>query len=485
MANEDFAFYCEMTYHRKYSPARHTDLICKTLEAVERGELKRVMFYLPPRHSKSMTVTETFPSWFIGKNPNRRVIEISYGDKLAQKFGRENRRKIEEFGAKVFPEPMYRAKNGRDVHGVHIRQDNSSATNWSIKGHRGGMVSAGIGGAITGEGADLLVIDDPIKNRAEANSEAYRETLWLEWQNTFLTRLQAGGAVIIILTRWHEDDLAGRILAAAEPGEWTVISLPAECEDEATDLLGRKLGEPLWPEGGYDKRWIVDKKREVGSQVWASLYQQRPAPQEGDMLKRGWWRFYREIPGDISLQYQVWDCSFKDLKASDYVVGQVWGLQGANKYLLDQVRDRMDVVATMTALRTLSAKWPEAGGKYIEDKANGTAVIALLKNEIAGLIPWEPPSGKIERVQACQPDIQAGNVYLPDPIIAPWIHDFIEECAAFPNATHDDQVDGVTQSILISRQLKRNPFSIDLVKRVTNKDVKPLTFAFQSVTAVQ
>jgi predicted phage terminase large subunit-like protein len=390
------------------------------------------MIFLPPRHSKSMTVTESFPSWFIGRNPKRSVIEVSYGDALAQKFGRENRRKIEEYGKSIF--------------NIEMATDNHSATNWSIKGHRGGMISTGIGGPITGSGADCLIIDDPIKNRAEANSLTYREMIWSEYKSTLRTRLQANGIIILILTRWHEDDLAGRILASEGGNEWTIISLPAEAEEN--DPLGRAVGEPLWQEGGFDSAWLKETKRDVGSQDWIALYQQRPSPEEGDLLKRGWWKFYKAPPAKFDEVLQSWDCSFKDLDSSDYVVGQVWGRVGADKYLLDQVRGKLDIVSTMSAVTTLSAKWPQTKRKLIEDKANGPAVIQMLKHSIPGLIAVEPEGGKVVRVQAARPEIEAGNVYLPDPEQSPWVHDYIEECAAFPNGKNDDQVDSTSQALL-------------------------------------
>ncbi len=383
-----------------------------------------------------MTVSETFPSYFIGKNPERMVIEASYGDSLAKKFGRANRSKITQFAPSVFD--------------ISISSSNASVTNWGIEGHRGGMISAGIGGPITGEGAHLLIIDDPIKNRAEANSPVYREMLWNEWQSTLLTRLQPGAAVIIILTRWHEDDLAGRLLAA-EPGKWEVICLPAEAEEN--DLLGRPIGAPLWPEYGFDAAWLKQKKREVGSQVWASLYQQRPTPLAGNIIQRSWLQYYNRLPNRLDEVIQSWDCSFKDTKASrsgtpDYVVGQVWGRKGADKFLLDQVRDRMDFVSTLRAVEALSHKWPQARAKLIEDKANGPAVIAALKRTIPGMIAVEPQGDKISRLQAVSPDFEAMNIYLPAPALCPWVHDYVEELVGFPTAANDDQVDGTSQALI-------------------------------------
>lgn len=419
-----------------------------------------MMIFLPPRHSKSMSVSETFPSYFIGKNPARRVIEASYGDSLAKKFGRANRRKIEEYGAELFD--------------IWVSADNASMTNWGIESHPGGMISAGIGGPITGEGADLLIIDDPIKNREEAESETYREKVWNEWQNTLLTRLHPGAAVIIILTRWHEDDLAGRLLAA-EPEKWVVISLPAEAEED--DPLGREPGEPLWPEHGYDKEWMDEKKKEVGPRTWAALYQQHPSPAEGGILKRHWWKFWcypgqedklqpvifklpdSEGGGFINVRpvplpkrfdqlAQSWDMAFKDTKTSAYVAGQVWGRRKADKFLMDQLRDKMDFVVTLAAVRSLSAKWPAARAKWVEDKANGPAVISSLKREISGLIAVDPEGSKEARAYAVSPEIESGNVFLPHPAIAPWVWEFIEESAAFPNGKYKDQVDAMTQALL-------------------------------------
>ncbi len=437
LARIDYSFYCEYVHRGTYKPAKHLEYVAEKLEKVESGDIKRLMIFMPPRHGKSMTVSETFPSYFIGKKPSRRVIEVSYGDSLARKFGRMNRTKVEEFGEELFD--------------IKVSQENASMTNWGIKGRRGGMISAGIGGPITGEGADLLIIDDPIKNRQEADSQTYRNMVWNEWQNTLLTRLHPGGAIIIILTRWHEDDLAGRLLKE-EPDKWEVINLAAVAEDE-NDQLGREIGETLWPEHGFDKKWAKEKKKEVGSRTWAALYQQRPSPAEGGILKRGWWQYYKVEYTQFDEIIQSWDMSFKDTKSAkgkdpDFVVGQVWGRRGADMYLLDQVRDRMDFPSTLQAVRNMTAKWPLARTKLVEDKANGPAVIASLKREIAGLIPVEPQGSKEARASAVSPYIEAGNVYLPDPTLAHWVNDFVEECAAFPNGNHDDQVDAMSQALL-------------------------------------
>jgi len=426
----DYSFYVEFVHRGAYNHGDHTRYLCSVLEQVERGDLDRVMFLLPPRHSKSMTVSETFPSWFLGRNPDRRVIATAYGDSLAKRFGRYNRRKIDEFGADVF--------------GVRLEPGSSGVTNWALDKHAGQMVSAGIGGPISGEGADLLLIDDPIKNRQEADSVTYRNMVWDEWQNTLLTRLSPRAAVIIILTRWHEDDLAGRLLAE-EPDRWHVVKLPATAEED--DPLGRPYGQPLWPSFGFDSAWAEQRRRDVGSYTWASLYQQRPSPSEGGVFRRTWWQYWDALPNKMDELLQSWDMSFGDTKSASYVVGQVWGRKGSDKYLIDQVRDRMDFVGAQNAVKTLSAKWPDVRLKLVEDKANGPAVVASLRKLISGLVPVTPKGSKESRANAVTADIEAGNVYLPNPKMARWVHDLIEEAAAFPYGTHDDQVDAMSQAL--------------------------------------
>lgn len=422
-------------------------MITDALQKVETGEITHLMMFLPPRHGKSMTATETFPSYFIGKDPERRVITTAYGDSLAQKFGHLNRQKLERFGKSVF--------------NVEIAADNSSKTNWSIKDHRGGMISAGYGGSITGEGADLLFIDDPIKNRAEAESATFRERLWNEWQNTLLTRLHPNARVIVILTRWHEDDLAGRLLKQDgridEGGKWTVIDLPAAADvpkrDDhgkwvvRPDMLDRQPGEALWPEHGYDATWIVEKRRDVGTYTWEALYQQRPKSPEGGIIKRAWLKYYDRLDGvRFDRVLQSWDCSFDDGETSSYVCGQTWGQIGADAYLLDQVREQMDFVQTMAAVQAMTAKWPQAKEKLIEKKANGAAVISMLHRKINGMIPVVPTESKEARAYAVSPFFEAGNIYIPKN--KPWSQDYVEEVCTFPKKGMDnDQVDCTTQAL--------------------------------------
>lgn len=429
LANRSYKEYLTLVHNDTYKHLPHTEYIADTLQKIADGEQKYVIVELPPRHGKSMTITETFPSYFIGKNPNKRVIATAYSEGLARKFGRLNRNKLQEFGVNLF--------------NVSTANDNSTATNWSLDSNNGGMVATGIGGSITGEGADLLIIDDPIKNNEDAQSQTIRNKIWAEWETTLSTRLHKGASVIVVMTRWHEDDIVGRLLEHS-PYNWERIRMPAIAEDE-DDLLSREIGEPLAQELGYDNEWAEFKKQEVGSRVWNSLYQQRPSASEGNIFKREWWQFYNRLPKMYDKMIISWDLTFKDADTSDYVVGQVWVKHKADRYLVDVVRDKMDFPDTLQAVKNLAKKYPRVREILIEDKANGPAVISSIQREIKGVIPIKPKESKIARAQAVTPEIESGNVFLPEG--KDFTYDLIEECASFPNGAHDDQVDALSQAL--------------------------------------
>lgn len=435
LARVNYSFFVQYT-NPGYKHGRHTRYISNVLQDIEdkhrRGIPTFTIFMLPPRHSKSFTITESFPAWFIGKDPSRRVIEVSYGAELARKFGLSNLRKIDGDAGRIF--------------NIELDPRQAAAHSFSLQGHRGGMLSAGVGGAITGEGADLLIIDDPIRNRRDANSETYREMIWNEWKSTLSTRLQPGGSVILILTRWHEDDLAGRLLEQ-DGRQWNVIRLPALAEEN--DPLDRAPGEPLWPESGYDSEWAQLTKKSVGPLDWESLYQQRPGAQGGTLLLKKYFNYYDRLPPFSVFEriIQSWDCTFKNTETSDFVAGQVWGKAGPDFYLLDQLNERMGIIDTMQEIQNMSLKWPQAQGIYIEDKANGPAVIEMLKQRISGIIPVEPRGGKVVRAQAVLPFLAAGNVYLPHPHLSELTPDLVTQAANFPYGKHDDMVDAMTQAL--------------------------------------
>lgn len=305
---------------------------------------------------------------------------------------------------------------------------------------------------------NCLIIDDPIKDRQEADSEVIRQTCWDWWTDSLSTRLSPGASVILMMTRWHEADLAGLLQKAEDGHLWRVLNIPAQCEKPDTDPLGRKAGEFMASARGRTReQWDAIKVR-VGSRTWASLYQGRPAPAEGGMVKRGWWQYYdqplwieldngqRRTLGMDAVLISA-DLTFKGEDHSDYVAIGVWGRRGPNAYLLDQVRGHYDFPETIRRLEALCARWPDAALKVIEDKANGPAVIATLRHRIPGIVAEIPQGSKVARLAAVSPLIEAGNVHLPNPQLAPWVDDYVEEFAGFPNAAHDDQVDHTTQGL--------------------------------------
>lgn len=305
------------------------------------------------------------------------------------------------------------------------------------------MISTGIGGSITGQGADCLIIDDPIKNAKEALSKTIRENIWSEWESTLSTRLHDGASVIVIMTRWHEDDLIGRLLATS-PYNWQRIRLPAVAEDY-DDMLGREIGEPLCPELGYDLNWANLKKREVGSRTWASLFQQRPSPEQGAIFQRDWIQYVNTPPAKYDSLVMSWDFTFKDADTSDYVVGQVWQKTGSEFYCIDQVRAQMDFTQSVQAVVNLKNKYPRCRTILIEDKANGPAIINTLKQKVSGIIPITPRESKVARAFAVTPYFEAGNIYYRNGI--PHLNDMVEELVSFPNSKHDDTVDATTQAL--------------------------------------
>nr|WP_281374602.1 phage terminase large subunit [Nocardioides soli] len=423
---------------------------------------------MPPQEGKTTRV-KAGVLWMMTRNKRRRVVAVSYGKDLAIEFGRDVRSWI----------TTSTGVDGAANLGIRIARDNGSVSNWTLEGHRGGLRSVGIGGGITGRPADVMVIDDPIKNREEADSEVYRAKVQRYWTSTLSTRLAPGAPVIVILTRWHEEDLAGWLLKRPDGHRWRVVNIPAQADHDPnageTDILGREPGEYMvsaridertgQPRTAKDWEQI---KVQAGSADWESLYQGNPSPPSGNIVHRDWWKYYasplwivRDDGAHIVTEYDVmlmsWDMAFKDTDASDYVVGQVWMRRGARAYLLDQVRGRMSFVETRRRFKSFAAKWPQAIAKLVEDKANGTAVINSLEMTVGGIIPEDPGNkGKSARLQAVSPFIEAGNVWLPDPALlnpstgepwAPWVDGFVEEHAAFPSGSNDDQVDADSQAL--------------------------------------
>lgn len=461
-AKENYASYVEYTHQfdKDFKMAKFQKYICECIDKLLVGELLNpkgepyigICLSQPPQTGKSRCVTETLPSYYLGRNPYKHVIEVSYSDSFANRFGRRNLEKIYQFGKQLF--------------GIEVSGEKSAAEEFEIKGTKGGMLSAGLSGQITGNPADLVVVDDPYKSMIEADSLSHQALVMDVWTTAIKFRVSATCKFVVVHTRWNEDDLIGYLLTN-EPDRWLEINFPMEAEEDE-EVTGRRVGDPLLPEAGKDKRWVEEQKVSFlndplggGTRAWNAGYQQRPSSKEGNLIKREYWQRYKL---SLSMQkgegfkemLQSWDCSFKDTKNSDLVAGGVFGRIGANCFLMDVDYRRMDIVETMRSIMVMARKWPKALGKLIEDKANGPAVIQMLKPKIPGIIAIKATVSKEERVNAVLPLWESGNVFIPDEIeIRPgiwkkceWADMVIEQCAAFKpgkKVQKDDLVDMCTQ----------------------------------------
>ena len=428
-----YSDYVEYVHEGRWIKGKAVSYICdKVQEFIEKDTghaFDILVLSIPPQHGKSMTITETLPSWYLGKFPTKRIIEASYSEDFAQLFERRNLRKIEQFGKGLFNIEKGKIANN---------------TEFELSNGIGGMISRGILSGVTGRPADLMIIDDPVKNRQEADSKTYRDRIWAEWNDSFKSRLSFGAKVIIIQTRWHEDDFAGRIIKNEK--HVTVINL--KCEADNNDPLGRKPGEALCPEIGKGNEWLKDFKStfttKEGNRTWNALYQGSPTPDDGNIFKRKWFQYYEKLPILPYMLISV-DATFKDKEDNDFVSIQVWGKKNVDFYLVDRVKEHLGFTETLNVIRQLRNKYDKCSAVLIEDKANGSAIIEVLQREFSGVVPINPEGGKIARANAVSPSFESGNVYLPK--TAKWLYDYETELISFPNAEHDDDVDCTTQAL--------------------------------------
>lgn len=413
----------------------HIDALADHLEALTRGEIRNLLITMPPRHAKSICVAVMWPTWTWTIAPEKRFLFAAYAQGLSTRDSVKCRRIIES--------PWYRRRWG---HMFTLTSDMNLKMRFE-NSRMGYRLATSVGGSNTGEGGDFLGVDDA-HNIKEVSSKLKRTAVIDWWDQVMSTRGNDPKTVgkVVVAQRCHHQDLPGHILSQ---GGWTHLNLPAEYEGASTPTsIGwvdprKDDGELLWPER-FGPVEVAQLKKDLGSYAAAGQLQQRPSPLEGGMVKRHWWQWYHEAP--VCEEYiQSWDCSFKDTKTSSYVVGQVWGRKGADFYLLDQDREHLDFTATLRAIRSLSQKWPQATAKYIEDKANGTAIINTLCHKIVGIIPVNPTDSKEARFASVTPVIESGNVYLKQG--APWSDDLVEEAAAFPDAPFDDICDATSQAL--------------------------------------
>ena len=423
----------------------HHRIIADAFERVKRGELKRVIINMPPRHTKSEFASHLFPAWYIGHYPNRYVIQASNTSDLAVDFGRKVRDTIgDEAFREVFP-------------GVSIHADAAAAGKWKTTA-KGEYFAIGVGGTLTGRGGNLIVIDDPHSEQqakqAESKPEIYDSVF--DWYTSGpRQRVQPGAAIVIVMTRWSKRDLTGRVLkAAVEKGaldEWEVIELPAILPS----------GKPIWPEYWPEKE-ILAIKEELPIPKWQAQYQQRPTAEEGALVKREWWRRWPSDEPEPQVEFiiQSWDTAFEKTQRSDYSACTTWGVffrdgekEGkpiANLILLDAYRKRLEFPELKAKAKELEKKWsPEC--LIVEKRASGAPLIYELRAMNIAVSEFKPSRGndKIARVNAVSDLFHSGIIWAPE---FRWADEVIEEFAEFPAGEHDDYVDSTTQALLRYRQ---------------------------------
>ena len=396
----------------QYQRARHHELIAQRLEAVERGEIDRLMIFMPPRHGKSELASKRFPAWCLGRQPTRQIIAASYNSDLANDFGRSVRNIVAEpeFG-QVFP-------------GVSLATDSAAANRMNT--NRGGAyVAAGVGTAVTGRGAHIALIDDPFKDREEADSERRRELVWDWYRSTLYTRLMPGGAIVLIQTRWHEDDLAGRLLEQ-ERDQWEVLELPA-----------LDNGKALWPEW-YDEAALERIRNTIGPREWSALYQQQPQPDEGTFFKREWFDGGHSQPSGLRF-YGSSDYAVTD-GGGDYTVHRIWGIDAhGDLYRVDGWRGqtasdqwierKLDLIAKYKPLA-----WFGEGG-VIQKAVEPMLRRRMRERSVYCRLEWLPSvADKPTRARSFQAMAATGRVHFEAGAD-------LSEFLVFPAGKHDDEVD--------------------------------------------
>ena len=418
----------------------HHKLMAKKFQEIADGKLKRLIINMPPRHTKSEFASYMLPAWFLGKFPEKKIIQCSNTAELAVGFGRKVRNLVDsDVYKKIFPN-------------VNLRADSKAAGRWSTSSN-GEYFAIGVGGTVTGKGADLLIIDDPHSEQeaaiASTNPEVYDKVY--EWYSSGpRQRLQPGGAIVIVMTRWAKRDLTGRILKSAEERDgdkWEVINLPAILPTE----------KPLWPQfWSYEE--LCALRNELPVSKWSAQYQQEPTSEQGAIVKREWWQIWEpETPPRCEYVIQSWDTAFTKNERSDYSAVTTWGVfykdenpDDPHVILLDAVKRRMEFPELKEAALQYYKEW-EPDAFIVEAKAAGAPLVYELRQMGIPVSEFTPVRGndKIVRLNSVSDLFASGKVWAPP---TRWAEEVIEEMAAFPNSEHDDLVDSSTQALIRFRK---------------------------------
>ena len=422
----------------KYQYPNHIAYIDRTVcQRIYKGG-GRLIINMPPRHGKSELISKYLPFWFLGNFPMKKVILTSYEANFAAGWGRKVRDLVEENGSRLF--------------GISLDESSYSGSNFLLKTRGGGMSTAGSGGPITGKGADLLIIDDPVKNDAEAMSQTIRDNIWDWFLATAYTRIEPGGSVVIIMTRWHQDDLIGRILNSKElKKNWDIINLPAFAEEN--DILGRQIGQPLWNER-YSAASLNNIKSTLGNYWFSSLYQQSPYQKEGALFRKQYFRYFTEqsdgflleLPTDTKYRrninmtvYAAVDLAVKTTERSDYTVAVIALYSPEGDILIsDVIREKLESASHLDLLRNIYQKYkPSVIG--IESVQYQTSLIESAMRAGLPVTELKANKDKMTRAIPMAAKMENGIVYFRKDAL--WLREFERELEEFPDGRHDDQAD--------------------------------------------
>lgn len=426
LLRNDFNSFCQKIVPR-FQVSWHHRIIAAHLQAVERGEIKRLIISEPPRHGKTMQIGELFPAWYLGRNSHRSLIYTTYGQNLASRVGRKVREHmLHRDYTKIFPNAV-------------LSKDSKAKHHFAISG--GGEYNAvGRGGPMTGKGGSILLADDMFKDHKEAFSKTIRENSKDWWRSTFSTRVEPDGAIILFGTRWHKDDLMGWVPDEYKDYPWHILNLPAILDVE-DDYDPRKVGEALWPERFSVDDLLKIKNTKESLYFWNALYQGRPSQLEGNILIRDKWSYYDELPNKFDDMVMFWDLSFAEGEEHSFVVGQIWGRHRQKYYLIHQYRKQAGFTEQRAAFVRMCQMFPQVYKRIVERAANASALSSSLENVIAGIETRPPDGSKTARAMSIAHLQNNGALCLPNPDREPWIKEYIERASDFPRCDYDDEID--------------------------------------------
>lgn len=472
-----------------------SDRIVDAVHDVEQGRNRMVAVSMPPRSGKSTLLSKYGPLWLLRLHPDWDIVTSSHDGSLVEEWAKADRDLIE----------------GNPGLGIRLARDGGAGGHWSTM-EGGSLRAVSVRGPLTGRGAKVLIIDDPIKDFVDAHSATIRKALWDWWRSVAFNRLEPPYLVIVVMTRWHEDDFVGRLFnpeMEGDPEKWERISLPAVAEEPGEgrppDALGRSTGEPLLsPIIEEDRSQALDRladtRRAVGTYVFNAMYQQRPAPAKGAIFDSGWWRFWTMNRANVTEDGRVryldpssltggrwldsWDSNFDAPEGSSsgsWVVGQRWVLQGPDRFLIAQQRGRWTFTQTISRMMVWARQVDPVNSpcghlvheRLVEKKANGAAIIDVLKTKISGIKPITPTASKEARARSVTPECESGNVLIPYPGDPgnEWVQDWLSEVRNFPFDTTDDQVDAMTQALAVLRGAGSGTVTVPSSRRRIPRDI--------------